>query len=57
VEWCLDWFAPYPDGKAIDPRGPKEGIYKVLRGNAYYLLYAGRSAARYKLREGEGAYI
>ena len=41
-EWCLDWY----DGKYYDvckkkgivenPRGPKTGSYRVLRGGSWY---------------------
>ena len=31
-EWCLDWYAPYPDGKAQDPIGPATGEKRVARG-------------------------
>lgn len=46
-EWCEDWYGDYPDKPATDPSGPPEGIYKVVRGGAWY-FYADtcRSAAR-----------
>lgn len=31
-QWCGDAFAPYPSGDAIDPKGPAEGMSRVLRG-------------------------
>jgi formylglycine-generating enzyme required for sulfatase activity len=31
-EWCIDWYAPYPDGKAKDPLGPTDGEKRVARG-------------------------
>jgi formylglycine-generating enzyme required for sulfatase activity len=31
-EWCLDWYSPYPEGKAKDPIGPAEGKKRVARG-------------------------
>lgn len=34
-EWCLDWYGPYPAGKAKDPIGPLEGEEKVARGGSY----------------------
>ena len=49
-EWCLDWYGPYPAGKAKDPAGPGEGKKKVARGGCWtgepgpFL----RSASRYK---------
>jgi formylglycine-generating enzyme required for sulfatase activity len=34
-EWCEDWHAPYTAGAVVDPRGPTEGQYRVLRGGAW----------------------
>lgn len=34
-EWCQDWYAPYPDGKAVDPQGPEQGVGKVVRGGSW----------------------
>jgi len=36
-EWCEDWFGPnyYKKSPEINPRGPKSGIYKVLRGGSW----------------------
>jgi len=35
-EWVLDWKGPYPAGKTVrDPKGPKVGSYKILRGGSY----------------------
>ena len=31
-EWCQDWYGPYSDAPTIDPTGPREGVYRVLRG-------------------------
>jgi formylglycine-generating enzyme required for sulfatase activity/transcriptional regulator with XRE-family HTH domain len=46
-EWCLDWYAPYAEGEAVDPVGPLDGERKVVRGGSWNLgaRYA-RSAAR-----------
>jgi formylglycine-generating enzyme required for sulfatase activity len=35
-EWCQDWFGPYPDDEVVDPKGPKKGAYRVMRGGAWY---------------------
>jgi formylglycine-generating enzyme required for sulfatase activity len=32
VEWCLDWYGPYPDSDQVDPVGPAAGIARVIRG-------------------------
>ena len=34
-EWCADWYGPYPDGDAVDPRGPASGRQRVLRGGSW----------------------
>ena len=34
LEWCADFFAPYPPGEAVNPVGPEEGRSRVLRGGA-----------------------
>jgi len=34
-QWCRDWYATYPGGMALDPRGPATGSDRVVRG-AYY---------------------
>ncbi len=35
VEWCLDWFGPYPNGPDDNPSGPRSGKGKVLRGGSW----------------------
>jgi formylglycine-generating enzyme required for sulfatase activity len=55
-EWCEDWFAPFPRGDQVDPRGPTGGEYKVLRGGSYMMVMeACRSAHRYALKQDERA--
>ncbi|MCY3017734.1 MAG: formylglycine-generating enzyme family protein [Planctomycetota bacterium] len=34
-EWCRDWYEQYKPGTAVDPQGPSEGQYRVLRGGAW----------------------
>ena len=47
LEWCLDWYAPYPRGAATDPAGPERGYYRVARGGSWRTkVEVGRSAAR-----------
>jgi formylglycine-generating enzyme required for sulfatase activity len=36
-EWCLDWSATYPEGSAIDYRGPSHGRARVLRGGSFWI--------------------
>jgi len=35
-EWCQDWFGVYPDDEVVNPKGPKKGSYRVMRGGAWY---------------------
>ncbi|HUF63039.1 MAG TPA: formylglycine-generating enzyme family protein [Verrucomicrobiales bacterium] len=52
-EWCEDWYGEYEEGRAVDPVGPREGVYRVVRGGSWGNLAAGcrsayrRSAYRY----------
>ncbi len=34
-EWCLDWYAAYPEGEAKSPLGPEAGEKRVLRGGSF----------------------
>jgi formylglycine-generating enzyme required for sulfatase activity len=36
-EWCSDWYGPYNsrDSIVINPTGPAEGVYKVVRGGSW----------------------
>ena len=34
-EWCADWYGDYPQGPQIDPSGPSEGVFRVLRGGSW----------------------
>lgn len=34
-EWCQDYFGPYPADKVTEPKGPKEGSSRVLRGGSW----------------------
>src|SRR5436190_10935606 len=46
-EWCLDWYAPYSGGIALDPQGPTKGVNRVIRGGSWVGPgYGGRSAQR-----------
>lgn len=35
-EFCLDYYAPYPDKSIRNPSGPKNGQYRVIRGGSWY---------------------
>jgi formylglycine-generating enzyme required for sulfatase activity len=34
-EWCADWHGGYGSGAAVDPRGPKKGECRVMRGGSW----------------------
>ena len=34
-EWCLDWYGEYSNDEATDPKGPKSGEFRVLRGGCW----------------------
>jgi formylglycine-generating enzyme required for sulfatase activity len=34
-EWCQDWKGAYPLGHVEDPKGPREGTYRVGRGGGW----------------------
>lgn len=50
LEWCADWFAPYPEEQAaveVNPTGPPEGRRHVMRGGCWNYEKEGlRSTAR-----------
>jgi formylglycine-generating enzyme required for sulfatase activity len=35
-EWCQDWFGPYETDAEGNPRGPKKGESKVMRGGSWF---------------------
>ena len=36
-EWCQDWLGSYPSGGlVVDPAGPAEGAFRVLRGGSFF---------------------
>ncbi len=34
-EWCWDRYGNYPEGLAIDPKGPANGWFRVIRGGGW----------------------
>jgi formylglycine-generating enzyme required for sulfatase activity len=47
LEWCYDWYGPYPGGSVTDPSGPERGHYRIARGGSWRMeTKVGRSAAR-----------
>lgn len=35
-EWCADWFGPYDAGVTQDPRGPRRGVKRIMRGGSWH---------------------
>jgi formylglycine-generating enzyme required for sulfatase activity len=53
-EWCADWYGAYGKGYAVDPLGPTEGQYRVLRGGSWNIdAQSARSASRYFAQPGD----
>lgn len=46
-EWCLDWYGFYPTNSAIDPTGPEEGTFRVIRGGTW-LHHASQCRSAYR---------
>ncbi len=36
AEFCSDWSAPLPAGERVDPKGPAEGEFRVVRGGGFH---------------------
>jgi formylglycine-generating enzyme required for sulfatase activity len=53
LEWCLDWYGPYPGGFETDPQGPASNAIgvKVMRGGAWEGFESDCRSAR---RQAEG---
>ncbi len=46
-EWCEDWYGEYVEGSVVDPVGPQDGPYRVIRGGSWFFDAVGcRSAVR-----------
>ena len=52
LEWCFDWFAK-TDGQAVDPKGPPNGSFKVLRGGCWF-FYERDCRSAYRLKRDPG---
>jgi formylglycine-generating enzyme required for sulfatase activity len=58
MEWCEDWYGPYPSGLQVDPQGPSSGEDRVRRGGVWSFLPSGcRPADRAREFPDEGNYI
>jgi formylglycine-generating enzyme required for sulfatase activity len=53
VEWCSDWYdadshKPFQQTAAVDPVGPEQAEFRVVRGGSWFNVpQNGRSAFRY----------
>jgi formylglycine-generating enzyme required for sulfatase activity/tRNA A-37 threonylcarbamoyl transferase component Bud32 len=49
-EWTADWYAPYAEEAATDPKGPATGTERVVRGGAFngWMLDWAKPAYRWK---------
>ena len=57
LEWCEDWYAAYPEGSVIDPKGPATGTSRILRGGSYFShVSVARSSFRYSILPIEESY-
>jgi len=45
-EMVSDYYAPYPKTKVVDPKGPKQGEYRVVRGSSWFNGQAMARSAR-----------
>jgi formylglycine-generating enzyme required for sulfatase activity len=52
-EWCGDWYGGYPSEPQVDPRGPAEGAYRVLRGGSW-LDFGRYCRSAHRRRSGPG---
>ena len=34
-QWCQDWYGDYPQKDVVDPQGPENGEFRVLRGGSW----------------------
>ena len=35
LQWCQDWYGPYPQQDVVDPQGQEHGEFRVLRGGSW----------------------
>jgi sulfatase modifying factor 1 len=53
-EWTADWYGALSAGAAVDPRGPRAGEKRVIRGGSWYFdANSARCALRYTHSPGD----
>lgn len=58
-EWVLDYYDDYIIDDLIDPSGPEEGSYRVIRGGGWYdrSRFLRSAARRYETKPNYGSFI
>jgi formylglycine-generating enzyme required for sulfatase activity len=51
-EWCRDWHGEYKAAPARDPKGPRSGQYRTLRGGGWRSGVPGYTRSAYRGRAG-----
>lgn len=44
-EWVADWYGAYPSESQVNPTGPRNGVFRVLRGGSFYSVVSHVRAA------------
>jgi formylglycine-generating enzyme required for sulfatase activity len=52
-EWVGDWYGPYLEGRATDPKGPSTGSHRSVRGGSCFQC-AGHCRSAYRYRSAPG---
>ena len=50
-EWVADWYAPYSSDAEVDPRGPRSGKARVVRGGAWNMGQPAALRPTFRARE------
>ncbi|MCI0381200.1 MAG: SUMF1/EgtB/PvdO family nonheme iron enzyme, partial [Gemmataceae bacterium] len=46
AEFCSDWSAPLPAGEQVDPKGPEQGEFRIVRGGGFHDAGAATSCSQ-----------
>jgi formylglycine-generating enzyme required for sulfatase activity/tRNA A-37 threonylcarbamoyl transferase component Bud32 len=55
-EWTADWYGPYTGEASTDPKGPKEGTERVVRGGAFNGAMVDWAKPSYRWKSGPDTY-